>query len=226
MKRFNIILGVISVTFALNYHGVALAPNNTDGWAVRIDTALIYHTTNGGATWQVQTNTPDSLKRFFDISCYDQSSAWTCGLLGEILHTDNGGLDWIRQAVGLSKYATRVEFIDQDKGWAACGDGTVGRTVDAVFQARAHAVPTARHIAEAGLTNAGEPGLYDARVGTAVPGRAVGIVTLLVRIDDTVAASVEPVEEACHPLRHLLLRIPTMLSPRTSKPSSRAGSSN
>lgn len=132
MKRFIIIiLAIVSGTFALNYHGVALAPNNTDGWTVCIDTALIFNTTDGGATWQLQSNTPDSLKRFFDVSCYDQLSVWTCGILGEILHSDNGGLDWIRQAVGLSKYATRVEFIDQDKGWAACGDGTVGRTIDA-----------------------------------------------------------------------------------------------
>lgn len=130
MKRLIILLAIISGAYSLNYHGVALAPNNTDGWTVCIDTALIFHTTNGGATWQVQSNTPDSLKRFFDIGCYDQSSVWTCGLLGEILHTDNGGLDWIRQAQGLSKYATRLEFIDQDKGWAACGDGTVGRTID------------------------------------------------------------------------------------------------
>jgi photosystem II stability/assembly factor-like uncharacterized protein len=130
MKRFIIILAIISGTFALNYHGVALAPNNTDGWTVCIDTALIFHTSDGGATWQGQVNTPDSLKRFFDVGCFDQSSAWTCGILGEMLHTDNGGLDWIRQAVGLSKYATRVEFIDQDKGWVACGDGTVGRTID------------------------------------------------------------------------------------------------
>lgn len=130
MKRYFIIFAIISWTIALNYHGVALAPNNTDGWAVCIDTALIFHTSDGGATWQQQSNTPDSIKRFFDVSCYDQLSVWTVGLLGEILHTDNGGLDWIRQAIGLAKYATRVEFIDQDKGWAVCGDGTVGRTTD------------------------------------------------------------------------------------------------
>jgi photosystem II stability/assembly factor-like uncharacterized protein len=130
MKRALIMLAIVSLSFALNYHGVALAPDNTNGWAVCIDTTLILNTTNGGMTWQVQSNTPDSLKRFFDVSCYNQLSVWTCGLLGEILHTDNGGSDWIRQAVGLSKYATRIEFIDQDKGWAACGDGTVGRTVD------------------------------------------------------------------------------------------------
>jgi len=129
MKRILIFLTLISGAFALNYHGVALAPDNTHGWAVCIDTALIFYTTDNGATWQGQ-DLPTGTKRFFDVCCVDQMTVWTCGLLGEILHTDNGGLDWYAQAIGLSKYATRIEFIDQDYGWAACGDGTVGRTVD------------------------------------------------------------------------------------------------
>ncbi len=130
MKHIVFFLIIISGAFALNYHGVALAPDNTHGWTVCIDTALIFYTTDHGATWQEQ-NVPVGTKRFFDVGCVDQMTAWTCGILGEILHTDNGGLDWYAQAIGLSKYATRIEFIDQDKGWAACGDGTVGRTIDA-----------------------------------------------------------------------------------------------
>jgi len=130
MRQITVFLTLISGAFALNYHGVALAPDNTHGWAVCIDTVLILHTTDSGATWQTQSNMPDSAKRFFDVGCVDQMTAWTCGMLGEILHTDNGGLDWYAQTIGLSKYATRVEFINQNYGWATCGDGTVGRTID------------------------------------------------------------------------------------------------
>lgn len=130
MKHIVFFLIIISGAFGFNYHGVALAPDNTHGWAVCIDTVLILHTTNGGATWQTQSNMPDSAKRFFDVTCIDQLTAWTCGILGEILHTDNGGLDWYGQAIGLSKYATRIEFIDQDYGWATAGNGVVGRTED------------------------------------------------------------------------------------------------
>ena len=129
MKHIVFFLIIISGAFGLNYHGVALAPDNTHGWTVCIDTALIFYTTDHGATWQEQ-NVPVGTKRFFDVTCVDQMTAWTCGILGEILHTDNGGLDWYGQAIGLSKYATRIEFIDQDNGWAACGDGTVGHTID------------------------------------------------------------------------------------------------
>lgn len=129
MKYTLSILIIISSIFARNYHGCTLAPDNLHGWVVCLDTVLILHTTDGGPTWQPQ-NAPDSAERFFDVTCTDQFCAWTCGILGEIIHTDNGGLDWYGQAIGLSKYGTRIEFIDQNYGWVVCGDGTIGRTVD------------------------------------------------------------------------------------------------
>lgn len=118
-----------SSLFALNYHGCTLAPDNIHGWVVCLDTALIFHTTDGGVNWQQQT-APAGAERFFDITCTSQFDAWTCGILGEILHTNNGGADWFGQIIGLSKYATRIELIDVNYGWAACGDGVVGRTID------------------------------------------------------------------------------------------------
>lgn len=128
MKYMMIIIIFSTLLIAqYNYHGVALAPDNQHGWVVCIDTALIFYTTDGGASWAEQQ--PDSnARRFFDVTCIDQNTAWTCGILGEIEHTDNGGLDWFRQTEGLSKYATRMEFIDQDYGWVVCGDGALGRT--------------------------------------------------------------------------------------------------
>jgi photosystem II stability/assembly factor-like uncharacterized protein len=129
MKYLSLFLAMLCIASAYNYHGCALAPDNLHGWVVTIDTALIFYTSNGGATWQQQI-IPEGSKKIFDVTCIDEFSAWTCGILGEILHTDNGGLDWTAQIVGLSKYATRIEFLDQDYGWAACGDGVVGRTVD------------------------------------------------------------------------------------------------
>ncbi|MBA7474025.1 Ycf48-like protein [subsurface metagenome] len=130
MKYILLFLILISSVFAYNYHGCTLAPDNLHGWVVCIDTISIRHTTDGGATWQPQQNLPDTVHRFFGVTCIDQYSAWTCGILGQILHTANGGLDWYMQIIGLSKYATRIEFIDQDYGWAACGDGTVALTTN------------------------------------------------------------------------------------------------
>ncbi len=130
MKYILIFLILISSAFALNYHGCTLAPDNLHGWVVCLDTALIFHTTDGGDTWLLQDVPVDSTKRFFDVTCVDQYLAWTCGILGEILHTDNGGFDWYQQIIGFSKYGTRIEFIDEYHGWAAGGDGALAMTTN------------------------------------------------------------------------------------------------
>lgn len=128
MKYVIVGLVVLSSVFAHNYHGITLAPDNLHGWVVCLDTALIFHTTDGGVTWTEQQNIPANAKRIFDVTCFDELNAWTCGILGEILFTVDGGSLWEVQTSGLAKYATRIEFIDSAHGWAACGDGTVGRT--------------------------------------------------------------------------------------------------
>ncbi len=130
MKYILIFLILIPSAFALNFHGCTLASDNINGWVVCLDTALIFHTTDGGDTWLLQDVPVDSAKRFFDVTCVDQYLAWTCGILGEILHTDNGGLDWYQQVIGFSKYGTRIEFIDEYHGWAAGGDGALAMTTD------------------------------------------------------------------------------------------------
>lgn len=127
MKYAVIGLAVLSLVFAHNFHGVALAPDNIHGWVVCLDTVLIFSTDDGGVTWQEQT-APEEAEKLFDVTCVDELQAWTVGIVGQILHTNNGGMDWYIQWPGFSKYGTRVEFIDSDYGWAVCGDGAVGRT--------------------------------------------------------------------------------------------------
>jgi photosystem II stability/assembly factor-like uncharacterized protein len=129
MKFVILFLIMLSLAFAYNYHGCALAPDNVHGWVVTIDTALVFHTSDGGVHWYNQ-ELPANSKRIFDVTCIDELRAWTCGILGEILHTENGGIDWVLQAAGVSKYATRIEFIDDTYGWAACGNSVVARTDD------------------------------------------------------------------------------------------------
>jgi photosystem II stability/assembly factor-like uncharacterized protein len=130
MKFFVLFLTMLSVALGYNYHGCAFAPDNVHGWVVTIDTALVFHTSDGGVNWH-QQEIPANSKKIFDVTCINELRAWTCGILGEILHTENGGIDWVQDVLGLSKYATRIEFLDDSYGWAACGDGVVARTTDA-----------------------------------------------------------------------------------------------
>ncbi|MGB9720981.1 MAG: WD40/YVTN/BNR-like repeat-containing protein, partial [bacterium] len=132
MKIKYLALAIMINSFAFayqNFHGCCLASDNQTGWVVTLDSIIVLKTTDGGANWFEQTNNA-AARKFFDITCRDNLKAWTCGILGEITHTNNGGQTWTHQIQGLAKYATRIEFIDDTLGWAICGDGVVGRTTD------------------------------------------------------------------------------------------------
>jgi photosystem II stability/assembly factor-like uncharacterized protein len=135
MKGLILLVALTSTAFAINYHGCTLAPDNVNGWIVCLDTTLIIHTSDGGTTWIPQEVPPDTIaRRLWDVTCYDGSRAWTTGKhnlhAGEILGTTDGGNLWERQEAGFSKYGTRIEFIDQNHGWAVGGDGALARTTN------------------------------------------------------------------------------------------------
>jgi photosystem II stability/assembly factor-like uncharacterized protein len=135
MKVIILSLAFASAAFAISYHGCTLAPDNLHGWVVAIDTVLILYTTDGGITWAPQAAPPDTFgRKFWDVTCYDGTRAWTTGKhnlkAGEILHTSDGGNYWYRQEAGFSKYGTRVEFLNQSIGWSVGGDGALARTTD------------------------------------------------------------------------------------------------
>jgi photosystem II stability/assembly factor-like uncharacterized protein len=135
MRNVKIFMGLLwclsmSGSFAYqSFHGCALASDNATGWVVTQDSMIILKTTDGGANWFEQANPAD--RRFFDVACFGNQKAWTCGILGQICYTSDGGQNWaIQLAGGGAKYATRVEFFDADHGWTVCGDGVVMRTTD------------------------------------------------------------------------------------------------
>ncbi|MGQ9464531.1 MAG: WD40/YVTN/BNR-like repeat-containing protein, partial [bacterium] len=124
---FAIFINIVSAY--QNFHGCCLASDNLTGWVVTLDSIIVLKTTDGGAHWFEQTN-PVAGRKFFDVVCRSNLKVWTCGILGEITHSSNGGQTWVHQVQGLAKYATRLDFIDDTLGWAVCGDGVVGRTTD------------------------------------------------------------------------------------------------
>jgi len=129
MKYFLVFLAFAGCLTAYDYHGCALAPDNLNGWVVCIDTFLVFKTTNGGQTWQTQA-LPNGTNTFYDITCVNGLQAWTSGNLGQVLHTADGGGNWVIQPIVLSKNATRIHFLNTEDGWVVGGNGTVGRTTD------------------------------------------------------------------------------------------------
>ncbi len=53
-----------------------------------------------------------------DITCVDQSTCWAVGHHGLILHTSDGGRTWEIQPSHSSAYLHRVQFLDEQHGWA------------------------------------------------------------------------------------------------------------
>jgi photosystem II stability/assembly factor-like uncharacterized protein len=119
----------ITLTFGRTYHGAALAPDGQNGWVVASDTAgYILHTPNCGINWTIQS-VPDE-RRLVDVFFLTEQKGWIGGDQGFIFYTENGGANWSRQALGLAKeYVTRISFIDDSCGWAACSERIVARTI-------------------------------------------------------------------------------------------------
>jgi len=112
-----------------------------DGWAVG-DQGAILATTDGGATWTPQTSSvADDLK---GVTFVDSQRGWATGgtvdylsqndlSSGVILHTGDGGLHWLTQALPVSDAALNdIVFADELHGWAVgevVGDAGTNVTV-------------------------------------------------------------------------------------------------
>ena len=96
---------------------VYVVPNTTEGWIVG-DGGLIDHTSDG-ITWSPQAN-PDTMGyTLMDVFSLDGQHAWAVGPGSRILHTTNGGTNWILKDEGLTtENMTAVFFTTPTNGYA------------------------------------------------------------------------------------------------------------
>ncbi len=119
---------VASATYK-NYHGVAVYGDNI--WVVAKDTARsnVYYSPDFGSTWfERPIIRYDLYVPLFDVDFIDAYTGWAVGYEGYIYQTYDGGQNWTLQAYGVSKFITRVKFLNEMVGWAACGDAIYART--------------------------------------------------------------------------------------------------
>ncbi len=64
-----------------------------NGWAVGND-GVVMHTSDGGATWSVQSALADSV---VGVATTDVQNSWAVNTGGVVWHTDNGGASWSDQ---------------------------------------------------------------------------------------------------------------------------------
>ncbi|MBS1787942.1 MAG: hypothetical protein JST85_09485 [Acidobacteria bacterium] len=96
--------------------------NANVGWAVG-ELGTIQTTTDGGATWKLQTI--QSRKILNDISAVGTQQAWIVGASGLTLHTADGGQTWNEQPTGINVNLRAVHFVDANQGWAVGNGGVI-----------------------------------------------------------------------------------------------------
>lgn len=83
---------------------------------------LILRTTDGGENWVVQiSGIPSNL---LGVKAVNAKHAWVVGLNGVILHTENGGRRWQRDASNTTSPLRAVTFHASD-GWAVGRDSMI-----------------------------------------------------------------------------------------------------
>jgi len=144
IKKMLILSTVILFTFSLNAQDwvevVAFQPpqtlqsirfaNDSVGYTVSAlyggSTYNIHKTTDGGNTWTDQSSGYSGF-RFNDIWAFSEDTIMMCGLQGVVIHTTDGGENWIADTVAPDIQLGGISFVGET-GYV-CGDmGTVYKT--------------------------------------------------------------------------------------------------
>ena len=109
--------------------GVACS-GSQDAWVADAVQGRIYHTSDAGATWDIQATAPFAL---YGIAFADVDTGWAVGGLGTTWHTTDGGATWTGQSsepVGTQLDLYAVTCTDDLHAWAVGVDGVVCATTD------------------------------------------------------------------------------------------------
>ncbi len=101
----------------------------TEAWAVG-NYGAIYHTTNGGKTWEARDSSTKN--PLFSVDFADAEHGWAVGKSGEILGTADGGKTWVRQKspIDAAKHLFKVRVADPRTVWAVGEWGAIAVTTD------------------------------------------------------------------------------------------------
>jgi len=87
-----------------------------------------------GDTFRHTLQLKDAVNDFFDVEFTDATTGWVVGgedstYIAAVLHTTNGGTDWVQQPLPSSaRYLRAVDFVSPNQGWACGRSGTIVHT--------------------------------------------------------------------------------------------------
>jgi photosystem II stability/assembly factor-like uncharacterized protein len=154
------------------------------GWMVG-ELGRIFHTTDGGATWQRQA--VDTKRPFLAISCIDEKTAWIAGKEGIMYGTRDGGATWTAADTGSARHVFALQFPTALRGHGAGDFGSMVHTEDGGSTWTVSQVPTEVRLPESALDTGVEPGdvnLYAISFGDADHAWMVGEFGIVLASDD------------------------------------------
>lgn len=102
----------------------AKAPYAQHGWAVGGEGAIV-HTTDGGATWTVQTSGVSNDEILLRVAAIDDKHAWAVSISGSLIATSDGGENWIQQDTGTGQQLWDLMFCSPCLGTIVGASGTI-----------------------------------------------------------------------------------------------------
>jgi photosystem II stability/assembly factor-like uncharacterized protein len=111
--------------------------DSQNGWALAAKrypsrNISLAHTTDGGNHWEwVDTGIEGSIGITLktvqgDVVFTDDQHGWVAGGRGHVIHTEDGGITWVKQELSCGNYITRcsdrcfgIAFVDNQSGWIA-----------------------------------------------------------------------------------------------------------
>jgi photosystem II stability/assembly factor-like uncharacterized protein len=91
----------------------------------------VFHTMDGGLTWQRQTVQGAGDTAFLDIEAISPTTAWISGgpVVGFVARTTNGGATWTQETLPDQPLSiAALSFQSADRGWAGGWMGVWRRT--------------------------------------------------------------------------------------------------
>ena len=114
------------------------SPNGIDVWAAG-KAGLVFHSLDGGATWQTLTLGSADLNAIYTVG----TRIWILGEGGVCYRSFDNGNSWSLETINDGKNLNAVEFLDALRGWAVGDSGSVLRTPDGGLSWTVASIPAA-----------------------------------------------------------------------------------